>query len=80
MKHPVIIPSLGLVEAVTVTAWTKTAGARVGKGETIATIETEKSEVEIESPADGVLEIAVAAGPELVSADAALGFVDDGDA
>ena len=49
-----------------------------GKGETIATIETEKSEVEIESPAEGVLEIAVAAGPELVSADATLGFVDDG--
>lgn len=80
MKHPVIIPSLGLVEVVTVNSWTKAAGTRVGKGETIATIETEKSEVEIESPADGVLEIAITAGPELVSADAALGFVDDGDA
>ncbi len=78
MKHPVIVPSLGLVEQLTVTAWTKAAGARVSKGETIATIETEKSEVEIESPADGTLEISVPAGPELVAADILLGFVDDG--
>jgi hypothetical protein len=27
---------------------------------------------------DGILEIAIAAGPELVSADAVLGYVDDG--
>ena len=78
MKHPVNVPSLGLVESVTLTSWTRAAGARVGKGETIATIETEKAEVEIESPADGVLEVTVVAGPELVSADATLGFIDDG--
>jgi pyruvate dehydrogenase E2 component (dihydrolipoamide acetyltransferase) len=78
VKHPVIVPSLGLVEAVTVTGWARASGDRVGKGETVATIETEKSEVEIEAPVDGVLEITVAAGPELVSADAPLGFVDDG--
>ena len=78
VKHPVIVPSLGLVESVTVTGWARASGDRVGKGETIATIETEKSEVEIESPAEGTLEIVVAAGPELVSADATLGFVDDG--
>ncbi len=80
MKHPVIIPNLGLVEAVTVTAWTRASGDRVVRGETICTIETEKSEVEIEAPADGVLHIAIGAGPELVSADVALGSVDDGDA
>jgi pyruvate dehydrogenase E2 component (dihydrolipoyllysine-residue acetyltransferase) len=78
VKHPVIVPSLGLVESVTVTGWTRSSGDRVGKGEAIATIETEKSEVEIEAPADGVLEVAVAAGSELVSADVTLGFVDDG--
>jgi pyruvate dehydrogenase E2 component (dihydrolipoamide acetyltransferase) len=78
LKHPVIVPSLGLVESVTVTGWTRASGDQVGKGETIVTIETEKSEVEIVAPADGVLEVAVAAGPELVSADATLGFIDDG--
>jgi pyruvate/2-oxoglutarate dehydrogenase complex dihydrolipoamide acyltransferase (E2) component len=78
MKHPVIVPSLGLVESVTVNKWTRAAGERVARGDTVVTVETEKSEVEIEAPADGVLEIAVEAGPELVSADATLGFVDDG--
>ena len=78
MKHPVIIPSLGLVESVTVTAWRRSPGERVGQGEAIATIETEKSEVEIEAPAAGVLEITVPAGPELVSADLPIGFVEDG--
>lgn len=78
MKHPIIIPSLGLVESVTVTGWLKAAGDRVAKGENIATIETEKSSVDIESPIDGILETAIPAGPELVSADAVLGYVDDG--
>jgi pyruvate/2-oxoglutarate dehydrogenase complex dihydrolipoamide acyltransferase (E2) component len=78
VKHPIIVPSLGLVESVTITGWTHAAGDRIAKGQTIVTIETEKSEVEIEAPADGVLEVAVEAGPELVSADATLGYVDDG--
>ena len=78
MKHPVMIPSLGLVEVVTVTGWLRAAGDRVGKGETIATIETEKSEVEIESPIEGVLEIIAIAGPDLISADAPLGYIEDG--
>ncbi len=78
MKHPVIIPNLGLVEAVTVTAWMRVSGERVSMGETVVTIETEKSDVEIEAPVDGILEITVVAGPDLVSADLPLGFVDDG--
>lgn len=80
MKHSIIVPNLGLVESVTVTSWTRASGDRVARGETICTVETEKSQVEIEAPADGILHIAVAAGPELVSADAALGSIEDGDA
>jgi pyruvate/2-oxoglutarate dehydrogenase complex dihydrolipoamide acyltransferase (E2) component len=68
MKHPIQIPSLGLVEVVTVTGWPQ---------QTVATVETEKSEVEIESPADGILEVTISAGPDLVSAEAVLGYVDD---
>ena len=45
MKHSIVIPSLGLVEVVTVTAWTKASGDRVQRGETLCTVETEKSEV-----------------------------------
>jgi pyruvate dehydrogenase E2 component (dihydrolipoamide acetyltransferase) len=77
VKYPVIVPNLGLVESVTLTAWTRASGDRVVKGEAVATIETEKSEVEIEAPAAGILRIAIAAGPELVSAEAPLGFVED---
>jgi pyruvate dehydrogenase E2 component (dihydrolipoamide acetyltransferase) len=77
VKHPVIVPNLGLVEQITLTAWTRASGDRVAKGDAIATVETEKSEVEIEAPAAGILEIVIAAGPELVSADASLGFVED---
>ena len=73
-----MIPSLGLVESVTVTGWLKKTGERVAKSENVVTIETEKSSVDIESPMDGILEIAIGAGPELVSADAVLGYVDDG--
>jgi len=80
MKHPIIIPNLGLVEAVTVTGWARASGDRVVRGETVCTIETEKSEVEIEAPANGVLHITIVAGPDLVSADLALGSIDDGDA
>jgi len=80
MKHPIIIPNLGLVEAVTVTGWARASGDRVVLGEMICTIETEKSQVEIEAPADGVLQISIVAGPELVSADIALGSIDDGGA
>jgi pyruvate dehydrogenase E2 component (dihydrolipoamide acetyltransferase) len=78
VKHPVIVPSLGLVEAVTVTSWTRAPGDVVSKGDAVATIETEKSEVEIEAPANGILEILVPAGPELVSADTTLAYIDDG--
>jgi 2-oxoglutarate dehydrogenase E2 component (dihydrolipoamide succinyltransferase) len=78
VKHPIMVPSLGLVEVVTVTGWNRAAGDGVAKGETLATIETEKSSVDIVAPADGVLEIAIASGPELISADAMLGYVDDG--
>ena len=66
MKHPVIVPSLGLVESVTVNKWARAGGDRVSKGEMIVTIETEKSEVEVEAPADGLLEIGRASCRERV--------------
>jgi pyruvate dehydrogenase E2 component (dihydrolipoamide acetyltransferase) len=77
MRHPVIVPSLGLVESVTLLEWLPRSGDTVTKGQILATIETEKAQVEIESPADGKLEIVIEAGPELVSVEAVLGYVDD---
>jgi pyruvate dehydrogenase E2 component (dihydrolipoamide acetyltransferase) len=75
VKHPVVAPGLGLVESFTVTRSARAAGDRVGKGETVAMIETEKADVEIEAPADGALEVVVPAGPDLVPSDTILGYV-----
>ncbi|UYZ14196.1 2-oxo acid dehydrogenase subunit E2 [Brevibacillus sp. WF146] len=56
MAHEVIMPKLGMamVEG-TVIAWKKRAGDAVKKGEGIVEISSEKIEMEVEAPADGVL-------------------------
>ena len=62
----VTIPALGMAmtEAV-LTRWYKKPGETVAAGEAIAEIETDKSAVDLESPADGVLAPhPVAEGPE----------------
>jgi pyruvate dehydrogenase E2 component (dihydrolipoamide acetyltransferase) len=60
--HEVTIPALGMAmtEAV-LTQWHKHPGEAVAAGDVLAEIETDKSTVELESPADGTL------GPHLVS-------------
>lgn len=77
MKTPIQIPSLGLVEVVTLVSWAHPDGARVTEGETIAEVETEKSLVEIESPSSGILKIAIEVSPDLIPSEAVLGHVDD---
>lgn len=56
MAHQVIMPKLGMamVEG-TVIAWKKKAGEPVKKGEGIVDISSEKIEMEVEAPGDGVL-------------------------
>lgn len=56
MAHQVIMPKLGMamVEG-TVIAWKKKAGDAVKKGDGIVEISSEKIEMEVESPGDGVL-------------------------
>ena len=50
------MPKLGMdMEEGTVTNWIKKEGDAVKKGEAIAEIETDKSAVEVEAPADGIL-------------------------
>lgn len=64
MAHELIMPKLGMamVEG-TVTAWKKKPGDLVKKGEGVVEISSEKIEMELESPADGVLlQINVAEG------------------
>ena len=63
----------------TLTAWLKQPGDRVTAGEPIAEVETDKTTVEIEAPADGVLaDIRVAAGTEAVAVGTVLALVRQG--
>ena len=62
--------------AATLTAWLKNPGDPVTAGEPIAEVETDKTTVELESPADGVLaDIRVAAGAEGVAVGTVLALV-----
>ena len=59
MKKSVIVPRLGSSDEsdeVRILRWLKVEGAQVRKGEALLEVETDKVNVEIESPDDGQLE------------------------
>ncbi len=59
MKKEVIIPRLGSSDEsdeVRILRWLKTKGAKVQKGEVLLEVETDKVNVEIEAPEDGLLD------------------------
>lgn len=59
MRKPVTIPRLGSSDEsdeVRILRWLKAEGAQVQKGEALLEVETDKVNVEIESPDDGQLE------------------------
>jgi pyruvate dehydrogenase E2 component (dihydrolipoamide acetyltransferase) len=66
MRTEVLMPSLGYdMESAKVIAWLKQVGDPVRRGEPIAEIETDKTNIEMESLLDGTLvEIVVEAGAE----------------
>lgn len=56
MPYAIAMPKLGMtMQEGTVVEWRVPPGERVTKGQVVLSIESEKAEVEIESPADGVL-------------------------
>ena len=65
MATNVILPALGMAqETGKVVRWLKAEGEQVIKGEPLAEIETDKTTVELEAPATGVLANVTAAGDE----------------
>lgn len=59
------LPKLGVgMETGRLTSWLVSDGALIRQGDLVATIETEKSEVEIEAPASGVIRFQAEAGGE----------------
>lgn len=75
MRAEIVAPQLGLMEEVALIEWLRSDGDVVAKGEVVAVIQTDKANAELESPADGRLEIAVAASTDPVPVDTVFGYV-----
>ncbi len=76
----IVTPALGeSVSEATVARWTKKAGDKVKKDEVLVELETDKVNLEVSAPADGVLTQIVAPEGSTVNAGAKLGVVGAGD-
>ena len=76
MEIEIKVPDLGEGAAeATFTAWLKQVGDTVQAGEPIAEIMTEKVNLEVESPADGVLAEQIVKEEETILPGAVLGIV-----
>jgi pyruvate dehydrogenase E2 component (dihydrolipoamide acetyltransferase) len=63
MAEPIVLPKMGLtMEEGTVREWFVAAGEAVTAGQIVVEIETYKANLEVESPADGVLRAALDVG------------------
>jgi 2-oxoglutarate dehydrogenase E2 component (dihydrolipoamide succinyltransferase) len=79
MRKPVTIPRLGSSDEsdeVRILRWLKTEGAQVQKGEALLEVETDKVNVEIESPDDGQLEEISAQEGDFVKFGAVVAVID----
>jgi 2-oxoglutarate dehydrogenase E2 component (dihydrolipoamide succinyltransferase) len=79
MQKDVIVPRLGSSDEgdeVRILRWLKEKGAQVQKGEALLEVETDKVNVEIESPADGLLGQINAAEGDLVKFGAVVAVIE----
>jgi pyruvate/2-oxoglutarate dehydrogenase complex dihydrolipoamide acyltransferase (E2) component len=82
MKKTVIIPRLGSSDEsdeVRILRWLKAEGAQVQKGEALLEVETDKVNVEIESPDEGELQEVTAREGDFVKFGAAVAVVEKPD-
>ncbi len=75
-RVPLTVPQMGVVEEVIVIEWLVDPGAAVAQGQEVVIVETEKAEVALESPADGAIEIMVAASDDEVPVGTTLAYID----
>jgi pyruvate/2-oxoglutarate dehydrogenase complex dihydrolipoamide acyltransferase (E2) component len=61
---PVVVPASGVVEVFLLIEWLARDGEVVTEGDDIVLLESEKSELALEAPASGTLEILVHADPD----------------
>lgn len=79
MEVNITVPALGEESPeATFVAWLKAPGEPVRAGEPIAEVMTEKVNVEVESPADGVLQSQAVVPEQLVASGAVLGTIRTG--
>jgi pyruvate/2-oxoglutarate dehydrogenase complex dihydrolipoamide acyltransferase (E2) component len=79
MKTDVIVPRLGSSDEsdeVRILRWIKTPGAAVKRGEALLEVETDKVNVEIEAPADGILGEVRAKEGDFIKFGAAVAVID----
>lgn len=72
---PLVIPHSGLAKEVIITEWLIEHGANVVAGTPLVIYESEKTQVEMNSPCDGELEIIVGASEEEIPAGTIIGNV-----
>jgi pyruvate/2-oxoglutarate dehydrogenase complex dihydrolipoamide acyltransferase (E2) component len=80
MKKEVIIPRLGSSdesEEVKILRWLKEPGSRVKKGEGLLEVETDKVNVEIESPDDGRLKDITAQEGDMVRFNSVVAVIEE---
>ena len=76
MIKKIVLPKLGLTATEgRVMQWLQPVGAAVVKGEPLFSVETEKSNIDIECPVDGVLLQAVPAGGDPIPMGCTIGFI-----
>ena len=78
-RIPIDMPALGYdQETGRIAGWLKAVGDTVGRGDSIVEIETEKTTVDMEATAAGVL-VEIVAGPgDVVPVGQPIGWLDDG--
>ena len=77
MDITIAMPQMGLTMSEgTVSAWLKKPGEAVSKDEAIVVISTDKVDVDVESPVDGVLRLIVVNQGQTAAVGAPLGYVD----
>ena len=79
MSEKILVPALGesITEA-TVVKWLKSRGESVGTDEPIVELETDKVNLEVPSPVDGILSEINAKDGQVVEVGTILGLVTDG--
>ncbi len=76
MAHEVVMPQLGLaMEAGRIVAWLKASGEWVHPGQGLIEVESDKTNIEVEAVASGILQIVTPAGPHEIPVGSVIAYL-----